>query len=44
MKKEVQEEILALLDATIDNEIAAGEGYFTVAQIASEVLMQKELI
>lgn len=44
MKKEVQEEILALLDATIDNEIAGGKGFLTVAEIASEVLMQKDLI
>lgn len=40
MKEEVQQEILARLDETIDNELSISEGFLTVAEIASEVLIQ----
>lgn len=38
IKAEVQKEILALLDEDIDNEIAIMEGFYTVAEIAREVI------
>lgn len=40
MKREVQNEILALLDDEIDNEINAMQNHFTVAEIANEVLLR----
>lgn len=40
MKKLVQEEILAKLDSIIDKEISAMGNFYTVAEIAGEVLLQ----
>ena len=40
MKKQVQDEILALLDNIIDSEIEGATGNLTVAQVADEVLIQ----
>jgi len=38
MKKAIQEEILALLDEYIDNEIEAMRDFYTVSEISQEVL------
>ena len=40
IKSEVQNEILAKLDEIIDNEIESMQEHYTIAEIASEVLLQ----
>ena len=42
MKKQVQEEILSLLDGSIEFEISAMESHYTVAEVAQEVLLQNK--
>jgi len=39
-KKEIQEEILAILDEQIDDEMNAMEDCYSVAEISREVLLQ----
>jgi hypothetical protein len=39
LKQQIQQEILALVDSTIDKEIDISQGHLTVAEIAQEVLL-----
>jgi len=43
MKKAIQKEILAKLEEIIDTEIEVMGGEYTVAEIASEVLLQANM-
>lgn len=42
IKKDVQKEILALLNDTIENEVEAMKANYTVAEIAKEILLNYE--
>lgn len=46
LKKEVQEELLTLVDDLIVSEIALSEGHLTVAEMAREVIFNapKEIL
>lgn len=44
LKKEIQNEILSLLDENIDNNVQAMKGHYSVAEIAKEVLLSMNTI